>query len=343
MDTPVIDPVMSLFHEMASQSQPLTLLNTYRGIPINFPAQIIYVEQGYVAVKVVAYQAASLALDGSTFVQGELLPVTYHARAVTVNVVDREAILTEFTPAGDSIGKRSHIRVQPGEPVDTVIWAGDQSTIGKLADISSFGLGVYTFATYFYGDIHFKKGQEISIEFNLPGSAKATVFQGTVTGILHQSATFLSRVGVQIKPEIAECRPGRIRFQPAERNLKRARAGLRYHVQGKEIDPGMALDFQQVHEQVIQLGEKAPQREQHLRNLREQARQSLAQYARQWMVLRQRVETAVKQDANLRCALPLVSTSSEPEPLDQVLGCPHAISGKHPGGRRLTNCPGPAC
>lgn len=201
MNTPVTDPVMSLFHEMAANSQPLTLLNTYRGIPINFPAQIDYVEQGYVAVKVVAYQAACLALDSSTFVQGELLPTTYQARVVTVNVINREATLTEFNPVGDSIGKRSHIRVQPHEPVDAEIRSGDQRTIGKLADISSFGLGVYTFATYFYGDIHFKKGQEIWIEFNLPGSEKSSTFKGTVTSILHQSATFLSRVGIQIRPE----------------------------------------------------------------------------------------------------------------------------------------------
>lgn len=192
---------MSLFHEMAAKNQPLTLLNTYRGIPIDFPAQICHVEQGYVRVKVVAYQVACLALDNSTFIQGDLLPTTFQARVVAVNVNSHEATLTEFNPVDDSIGRRSHIRVQPHEPMDAEIRSGDQRTTGKLADISSYGLGVYTFATYFYGDIRFKKGEDIWIEVTLPGSEKPSVFRGTVTSILHQSATFVSRVGVQIKPD----------------------------------------------------------------------------------------------------------------------------------------------
>ena len=192
---------MSLFHEMAAKNQPLTLLNTYRGIPIDFPAQICQVEQGYVKVKVVAYQVACLALDNSTFIKGDQLPTTFQARVVAVNVSNHEATLTEFFPVDNSIGKRGHIRVQPQEPMDAEIRSGDQRTTGKLADISSFGLGVYTFATYFYGDIRFKKGEDIWIEINFPGSEIPTIFQGTVTSILHQSATFLSRVGVQIKPD----------------------------------------------------------------------------------------------------------------------------------------------
>ncbi len=84
----------------------------------------------------------------------------------------------------------------------------------------------------------------------------------------------------------------------------------------------MALDFQQVHQQVKQLGENAPQREQRRQALREGARQSLAFYARQWAALRERVELAVKHDPNLRCALPCQLTTSEPEALDQGFPLP---------------------
>ena len=84
----------------------------------------------------------------------------------------------------------------------------------------------------------------------------------------------------------------------------------------------MAIDFQQVHEQVKQLGEKAPQREQRLQALREGARHSLVYYARQWGPLRERVELAVKYDPNLRCALPYQLKTSKPEALDQNFPLP---------------------
>ena len=68
----------------------------------------------------------------------------------------------------------------------------------------------------------------------------------------------------------------------------------------------MALDFQQVRQQVQQLGAEALQRQAHLENLRAQADEFLGQYADQVDDLRQRVQTVVRlYDPALRCALPV--------------------------------------
>ena len=68
----------------------------------------------------------------------------------------------------------------------------------------------------------------------------------------------------------------------------------------------MALDFQQVREQVRQLGENAPQREQRLKELRDQAHELLQQNAHDLDRLRAKVQRVVQQhDPSLRCALPV--------------------------------------
>jgi len=68
----------------------------------------------------------------------------------------------------------------------------------------------------------------------------------------------------------------------------------------------MSLDFQQVRQQVQQLGAEALQRMVHLENLRTQADELLGQYAEQVDELRQRVQTVVRlYDPALRCALPM--------------------------------------
>ncbi len=68
----------------------------------------------------------------------------------------------------------------------------------------------------------------------------------------------------------------------------------------------MALDFQQVHEQVRQLGEQAPQREQRLNELRQQAHELLERYAGDLDALRDRVSMIVRShDPSLRCAVPV--------------------------------------
>jgi hypothetical protein len=67
----------------------------------------------------------------------------------------------------------------------------------------------------------------------------------------------------------------------------------------------MSLDFQQVRQQVKELGEKARQREQALRDLRHLACDLLSNHAQEIDFLRQKVEQARVYDPGLRCALPI--------------------------------------
>jgi hypothetical protein len=66
----------------------------------------------------------------------------------------------------------------------------------------------------------------------------------------------------------------------------------------------MTLDFQQVHEQVSQIGENARQRADELREKREQARRLLAAYAQKLGLLRKKIDAALRYDPSLRCARP---------------------------------------
>jgi hypothetical protein len=68
----------------------------------------------------------------------------------------------------------------------------------------------------------------------------------------------------------------------------------------------MSLDFQQVRQQVQQLGAEALQRQARLENLRVQADDLLGQYTDQVDKLREQVQTVVHlYDPSLRCALPV--------------------------------------
>lgn len=66
----------------------------------------------------------------------------------------------------------------------------------------------------------------------------------------------------------------------------------------------MALDFQQVRQQVIKMGENAPLRAQYLREKRDKALEILHKYAAELEALRSKVDAAISANPNLRCALP---------------------------------------
>ena len=78
----------------------------------------------------------------------------------------------------------------------------------------------------------------------------------------------------------------------------------------------MALDFQQVRQQVIEMGENAPQRAQYLREKRAEALEILNEFAAELNALQVKVEAAISANPNLRCAIP------KDENLDHRLECP---------------------
>jgi hypothetical protein len=76
----------------------------------------------------------------------------------------------------------------------------------------------------------------------------------------------------------------------------------------------MSLDYQQVRQQVQALGEQAPLRARHLKELYQRAADLLSRHADDPAALRQRVQTVARlYDPNLRCALPALEA---PEPLN---------------------------
>jgi hypothetical protein len=85
----------------------------------------------------------------------------------------------------------------------------------------------------------------------------------------------------------------------------------------------MSLDFQQVHQQVRQLGEVALQSSQAIADQRQLAHQLLKQFASQSDVLRRKVQRVVEAyEPSLRCAIPCDPQVRPPEALDASFGLP---------------------
>ncbi len=81
----------------------------------------------------------------------------------------------------------------------------------------------------------------------------------------------------------------------------------------------MPIDYQQVYEKIREIGAGARERKRTLEERRKQARGLLDTYASQLDLLRSKVDTAKRADANLRCALPLN------EPLDSSHPAPASV------------------
>jgi hypothetical protein len=194
------DKVMRLFHKLLNAGEPVNLLNNYRGFPVSYTATVLTLDQGYVAIGIHEHQAVSMALEGKTYIQSKWLPEVIRANVMAVDVVKKRAVLTEFEPAGNEIGKRKTIRVCPSEPLEADIYDGRRHLSGKIADISTNGVGVCNFATYIYGNLSIELEKEVFVDFRLPNTDTVVRFQGVVTSAVDKQGDYLHRLGVRIFP-----------------------------------------------------------------------------------------------------------------------------------------------
>ncbi len=166
MDSGITD----LLRRIAAAEGEIRLLNVYQGIPIAFPAAIVFVGQNSVTVKTERYQLVCLFRERQTHIQYPGLPAVIRARVEQIDPSNLQANLYEFEYSREGIGERRQIRVWPKEAVTGELQLPDRTeTIkGELADISLDGMGIYLPEADGYAQV-FRQGRKVAISLRLPG------------------------------------------------------------------------------------------------------------------------------------------------------------------------------
>ena len=136
-----------------------------------------------------------MALEGKTFIQSDLIPEMFEAQAVAVDTVKEEAVLAQFKGLSKTFGKRMNKRVQPSQPTGVDIYYHDCVVHGTIADLSTDGVGVFTFNSYIYGNLPLEINAEVIIELNIPSDEIPTRLCGKIVGIKPEKGTYLHRLG----------------------------------------------------------------------------------------------------------------------------------------------------
>ena len=190
---------LNIFSNLISEQKPVTMYNTYRGLPFNYEAEILEVEQGNVTTRVHQYQAISMALEGRTHLHASALPQVIRANVVEVDFRKKEAILSEFNIAGDTVGKRSKVRVQPSELLEAEIYDGRRRIRGRIVDLSADGMCIFNYSAYMYV-LSFGLEREVNVDFKLPSADTIVRFSGIITNLSDQEGSYVHRLGIKIFP-----------------------------------------------------------------------------------------------------------------------------------------------
>ena len=191
--------IMGIFSNLATGKVPVRLYNTYRGLPFNHYAEILGVEQDAVTARVHRHQAVSMATEGRTHLQVSPFPEVLRANIVEVDFKKKQVILSDFTGAGDAVGRRTSVRVQPGESLEAQITDGRRWVRGRIADISASGMCIFTYTASMY-NLAFGLDREVFIDFKPPRFDSVVRFMGVIANISEQEGSYLHRLGLKIFP-----------------------------------------------------------------------------------------------------------------------------------------------
>jgi hypothetical protein len=183
--------------------QPVLLLNMFRGVPISREARITIISQGYIVLDVDPLQAVCIAIEKRTYIQSDFLAVTVRAFPVTIDVPKHSIVLHRFAIAERTFNERLSLRVQPKEPIKVTVYKKDKPIPTSIADISSKGVGIYSFSTFTQEKIEFTRNEPVEIAFILPHNKLQVQLKGKVSNITRQQGTIFTRIGVQTLPDSA--------------------------------------------------------------------------------------------------------------------------------------------
>ncbi len=181
----------------------VTMINSYRGVPISYDGHLIGIDDNVVKLRVHKFQAVCMELTKRTFFMNDFLP-TVQANVLEKDFENTTVVLNDLKFTDNAIGKRKTIRVSPKEPIPVVINRKNSShqIVASLVDISVIGVGVYWMSVFMEEVRSFISNTEVSVSITLPASNGKALHNlelgGTVLNVLPIDGVQRFRLGLRI-------------------------------------------------------------------------------------------------------------------------------------------------
>jgi hypothetical protein len=162
--------IMAVIASIASSKEEIHLLNTYKGVPLIYSAQILDVGSSSIRVFTDTCQTVSMCLEKRTYLQSPKLQDILRADVQFYNNNEMVTTLGNISRVNFGIGNRTAIRVHPTDAL--AIHLRDKSgfctVTGKIYDISQAGIGLFvawkpSIPRFFF------PGSPVAVRFQLPG------------------------------------------------------------------------------------------------------------------------------------------------------------------------------
>ena len=190
--------------ELAADKAQVSLITVYKNIPMAFDAHLLAYDDEIASFKVHKYQLAASVLVKDAFIQLDPEKNCIWARVIKIDPIKSILGLGEFRDAGNSMNKRTFLRVEPESSIPVYLQIQNTRVMAELADISEEGISIYLDPVYLETpeDEPGKFSSRFQVNFHLPGERYQPL--SLMSALRYGIKDTLSgkyRVGLQLFPD----------------------------------------------------------------------------------------------------------------------------------------------
>jgi hypothetical protein len=195
--------ILAELRNLARTRKSIRLFNIYKGFPISHDARILSIGIDAITLKVHRHQALCLWMENQTYIQNDALPALVKAIAITVDLENDVAALSNFEYVSGATGGRDRERILPGKVIEVTVTIQATRLKSELRDLSTKGMAFYLDAAYYNPNI-FRLEEPLQLTFQLPGSSSQPGREIELSGVIKsitRDRVDRYRIGIQVRAD----------------------------------------------------------------------------------------------------------------------------------------------
>jgi hypothetical protein len=180
-----VEIILNRLRGHLNEQKPVTLYNTYKGVPITYEADVAMIHpDNTIGLIVHPYQAVCIKHERRTYIESKSLPELVRAYPMTIDYTNQVVVLKQLEFPKSVSTDLYHSWVAPEKEVIIEIRSGEQVDLtGRLLEIAVLEENEIRIATAVSENISLQRGDAVEMAFHLKGQEGLIQVQGAVQSL----------------------------------------------------------------------------------------------------------------------------------------------------------------
>ena len=181
-DSVTIEMILDRLRGHLNEQRPVTLYNTYRGVPITYEADVALIHpDNTIGLIVHPYQAVCIKTERRTYIESKTLPELVRAFPISIDYTNHVVVLKQLEFPKSISTDLYHSWVSPVKDVRIDISSDEQGDFtGDLLELAVLEDNEIRMGMSVSEDLPLQRGDALELAFHLKGEQDLIQVQGTV-------------------------------------------------------------------------------------------------------------------------------------------------------------------